>query len=194
MNMDRKEEILNIAIKIIDKDGFSSLSMKKVGELVGISEPAVYRYFKNKEDLINEIFNKIISIHKEIAEKYDNYDDEIAKMEDIILEQLKYYEKNREITALIFSSDAFSYSNKIKEKIIPVLKEREKLMSSLIKKAQNKGYIKKINADHITKMITGALMILIVNWRIENYGFSLTKKGKLLIETIKEIIIEKDKK
>ncbi len=192
MRNERKEEILNIAIKIIDDAGFSALSMKRVGKIAGISEPAVYRYFKSKEILINEIFNKIISIHKQIADKYNDNLNELDKIENILLEQLKYYEKNREITALIFSSDAFSYSKKIKDKISPILKERENLMISLIKEAQKKGIIKKMDPDHLTKMIAGSIMLLIVNWRMENFSFSLVEKGKILIDTIKTIIISKD--
>jgi AcrR family transcriptional regulator len=192
MSNERKDEILNIAIKIIDEAGFSALSMKRVGEIAGISEPAVYRYFKSKENLVNEIFNKIISIHKHISEKYEDCDDDLYKIESILLEHLEYYEKNREITALIFSSDAFSYSNRIKNKISPILKERENLMISLIENAQKKGIIKKINPDHLTKMISGSIMLLIVNWRMENFSFSLVEKGKILIDTIKTIIINKD--
>jgi AcrR family transcriptional regulator len=192
MSNERKDEILNIAIKIIDEAGFSALSMKKVGEIAGISEPAVYRYFKSKENLVNEIFNKIISIHKHISEKYEDCDDDLYKIESILLKHLEYYEKNREITALIFSSDAFSYSNRIKNKISPILKERENLMISLIENAQKKGIIKKINPDHLTKMISGSIMLLIVNWRMENFSFSLVEKGKILIDTIKTIIINKD--
>ncbi len=192
MNTSKKEKILETAIKIIDKEGFSALSMKRVGELVGITEPAVYRYFKSKENLVNEIFTKIISIHKSIAEKYSDTEDELSKIEEILTSQLEYYEKNREITAVIFSLDAFSYSPTIKENITKIMKEREILMVSLIRGAQEKGSIKKINPTHITKMIAGSIMLLVVSWRTENYSFSLLERGKELIESIKSIIKEEE--
>ncbi len=190
MNIRRREEMLNIAIKIIDKDGFSALSMKRVGELTGITEPAVYRYFKSKENLINEIFKKIVSIHEEILNKYKDTKNELLKIEEILLSQLEYYEKNREITSIIFSSDAFSYSPTIKEKATAIMKEREELMTSLIKKAQEKGSVKKIDPSHITKMIGGAIMLLVVNWRTENYSFPLVERGEVLIESIMSVIRE----
>ena len=192
MNTSKKEKILETAIKIIDKEGFSALSMKRVGELVGITEPAVYRYFKSKENLINEIFTKIISIHKSITEKYSETEDELSKIEEILTSQLEYYEKNREITAVIFSLDAFSYSPTIKKNITKIMKEREILMVSLIRRAQEKGIIKKINPTHITKMIAGSIMLLVVSWRTENYSFSLLERGKELIESIKSIIKEEE--
>ncbi len=192
MNVSKKEKILEAAIKIIDEEGFSALSMKRVGELVGITEPAVYRYFKSKENLINEIFTKIISIHKSITEKYSDTEDELLKIEEILTSQLEYYEENREITAIIFSLDAFSYSPTIKENITKIMKEREFLMVSLIKKAQEKGIIKKIHPNHITKMIAGSIMLLVVSWRTENYSFSLLERGKELIESIKSIIKEEE--
>ncbi len=192
MNVSKKEKILETAIKIIDEEGFSALSMKRVGELVGITEPAVYRYFKSKENLINEIFTKIISIHKRITEKYSDTEDELLKIEEILTSQLEYYEKNREITAVIFSLDAFSYSPTIKKNITKIMKEREILMVSLIRRAQEKGIIKKIHPNHITKMIAGSIMLLVVSWRTENYSFSLLERGKELIESIKSIIKEEE--
>ncbi len=190
MNTQRKEEMLDIAIKIIDRDGFSALSMKRVGELTGITEPAVYRYFKSKENLINEIFKKIVSIHEEILNKYKNTKNELLKIEEILLSQLEYYESNREITSIIFSSDAFSYSPTIKEKVTAIMKERERLMTSLIKRAQARGLVKRIDPSHITKMIAGAIMLLVVSWRTENYSFPLVERGKVLIESIMSVIKE----
>ena len=190
MKESKREKIIDVAIRIIDQKGFSALSMKKVGELVGITEPAVYRYFKSKENLINAIFEKIISIHQFIIEKYKKGENELSKIEDILLSQLKYYEQNREITSVIFSLDAFSFSPTIKKNITRIMKERERLMISLIKKAQEKGEIKNIDPSHIAKMVAGAIMLLVVSWRTEDYKFSLVEKGKILIKSIESIIKE----
>jgi AcrR family transcriptional regulator len=37
------------------RDGIGGFSMRKVAEMVGVSAPAIYRHFKNKEELLNEI-------------------------------------------------------------------------------------------------------------------------------------------
>ena len=37
------------------QEGIDGISMRKVADRVGISAPAIYRHFKNKEELLSEI-------------------------------------------------------------------------------------------------------------------------------------------
>lgn len=46
-----KESILNAALDIIVRDGFSRLSMRKLAAKLGITATALYNYFQNKEEL-----------------------------------------------------------------------------------------------------------------------------------------------
>ena len=54
---DRKTQIILAARHLIFSEGASSLTMKRVGEAVAITEPAVYRHFRNREDLLRALIN-----------------------------------------------------------------------------------------------------------------------------------------
>jgi len=58
-----KEEILEAAMKVFSKYGYSGSTTKKIAESAGISEGTIYNYFKNKRDLLLHIiknyFNQI---------------------------------------------------------------------------------------------------------------------------------------
>lgn len=53
----RKTEILLAARNLIFTEGTARMTMRRVGEAVGVTEPAVYRHFKNKEDLLHTLIN-----------------------------------------------------------------------------------------------------------------------------------------
>ena len=53
----RKMQILLAARNLIFAEGTSKLTMRRVGEAVEISEPAVYRHFRNKEELLRSLVN-----------------------------------------------------------------------------------------------------------------------------------------
>jgi AcrR family transcriptional regulator len=53
----RRIQILLAARNLVFSEGTARLTMRRVGEAVDISEPAVYRHFKNKEDLLRELIN-----------------------------------------------------------------------------------------------------------------------------------------
>lgn len=51
----REGEILSAAAKIIAERGFHQTRLEDVGSAVGISGPALYRYFSGKEELLAQI-------------------------------------------------------------------------------------------------------------------------------------------
>ncbi|MDF3281119.1 MULTISPECIES: TetR/AcrR family transcriptional regulator [unclassified Gordonia (in: high G+C Gram-positive bacteria)] len=51
----RRSELLNIAAELIAERGFNSMRLDDLGAAVGISGPAVYRYFNSKDALLAEL-------------------------------------------------------------------------------------------------------------------------------------------
>jgi AcrR family transcriptional regulator len=55
MSSNLREKISAAAQELYLRDGIQGVSMRKVAELVGVSAPAIYRHFENKEALLTEI-------------------------------------------------------------------------------------------------------------------------------------------
>ena len=49
----RQDEILDIALNLLADGGVKNLTMKRIAESIGVSEPAVYRHFKNKTEKVH---------------------------------------------------------------------------------------------------------------------------------------------
>lgn len=50
-----RKRISDAAQELYLREGIEGLSMRKVAEMVGVSAPAIYRHFRNKSELLNEI-------------------------------------------------------------------------------------------------------------------------------------------
>lgn len=50
-----RERISAAAQELYLREGVEGVSMRKIAREVGVSAPAIYRYFRNKEELLNEI-------------------------------------------------------------------------------------------------------------------------------------------
>jgi AcrR family transcriptional regulator len=48
----RREQILAIAIHLFYKQGYQATGMDDIGRIAGMTGPAIYRHFKNKEDIL----------------------------------------------------------------------------------------------------------------------------------------------
>ena len=74
--MNIKENIAKTALKLFLEKGFYNVSMKDIAEEVGISKPAIYHHFKNKEEMIEGVMDIFSKKSKALMKNYyDNTDD-----------------------------------------------------------------------------------------------------------------------
>ena len=52
--MSKKQEIINVCVEMIDKDGFLSLSMKTLADRLGVKPPSLYKHFQGGLEEIKE--------------------------------------------------------------------------------------------------------------------------------------------
>ncbi len=55
--MNTKDQIVQVALKLFLSKGFKETSMNEIAREVGISKPAIYHHFTNKDTLIKAIFD-----------------------------------------------------------------------------------------------------------------------------------------
>lgn len=53
------EAIRAKAIEIIVREGFDGLSMQKLAKAAGVSPATIYIYYRNREDMLNQLFNHV---------------------------------------------------------------------------------------------------------------------------------------
>jgi AcrR family transcriptional regulator len=62
---DRREEILAVAARLFARDGFHGVSIDELGAAVGLTGPALYRYFPGKESILSAM---LIDISQRLLE------------------------------------------------------------------------------------------------------------------------------
>ena len=98
-----KKELLDCALKMCERDGYTKLSIRSLAKESNVSQTAPYRHFKTKEDLYAEVaiegFNKI---HKAIS-KYDSSDSK-RNLIDGAKAYIKFGLKNENTYDLMFGT------------------------------------------------------------------------------------------
>jgi TetR/AcrR family tetracycline transcriptional repressor len=59
-NTPRQEEIVSAALGLLNESGLGSLSLREIAKRLNIRAPALYWYFKNKEDLVDYMAQAIL--------------------------------------------------------------------------------------------------------------------------------------
>lgn len=65
-----KEQIIKTMYSLVAKYGYDKASIGKISKIIGISKPAIYYYFDNKEDIFVEIIRKIYPVQKGSEKQY----------------------------------------------------------------------------------------------------------------------------
>nr|WP_295777104.1 TetR/AcrR family transcriptional regulator [Rhodoferax sp.] len=61
----RAGQILDFAAKLIQEEGFTEVSMERLGREVGVSKALVYNYFPNQNDLLTALLEREINVLNE---------------------------------------------------------------------------------------------------------------------------------
>ena len=186
----RQQEIVDESIKIISQKGVQQLTIKNIAKSMRFSEPAIYRHFKNKMDIMVGIiltFKKNSVVLLQQVEESDA--SALSKIEGIYRNTLQQFTKTPELTAILFSEDTFKNEEILSKVVVSLMNRHYDLVTSIIEEGQERGEINKnASADMLTLMVIGSLRLLVTRWKISKFYFSLVEKGDELMETFKIIL------
>ncbi len=189
----RQIEIIEAATKLIGKGGVQSLTTKTLAAEMGFSEPALYRHFSDK----NEILKSVLMYYREflrqgltgIIQSDSTGKEKIKAMIDF---QFNHFAKSPAVIMVIFSETSFQFNNQLSQAVSGILLQKRKMVSTIIASGQEEGSIRTdISPEQLTTMIMGSMRFTILRWRLSNFDFDLVDEGKELCRTL-DILMEKN--
>lgn len=157
-----KSEIMRAALKEFDLNGFEKASMKNIANNAGVAIGNIYRYFKNKEELFNEI---IEPAHDKISDLvFDRFQDNNLNIKfnpaDIVNSLMKVYlNYSTELMIMMYKSEGTKYQN-TKDEMINLVYKRLELEYMAIFSEQGIESIEKFMYIFATILSEGIFTIL----------------------------------
>ena len=185
---ERQKIIIDEAINIIHDGGYESLSIRELAKRVKISEPAIYRHFLNKEDIVLGILNRISDFDQSLIESIDKKKTAKEKLDEFMCFHFEFLAKNKNMTSVIFSEDIFTQSSILKEKLIKIFSYRKKLIIGILENIKSKGKIRDLDSAELSKIIIGFIRMIVLEWKLSDFNFSLIKKGRSITNTFEKLI------
>ncbi|MFZ1292318.1 MAG: TetR/AcrR family transcriptional regulator [Melioribacteraceae bacterium] len=185
---ERQKTIIDEALNIIHEGGYESLSIRELASRVKISEPAIYRHFLNKEDIVLGILSRISNFDQKLIESVNKKNDPKDKLNEFILFHFNFLDKNKAMTSVIFSEEMFTQSKILKEKLMQIMGLRLKIIVEIINEIKSNQKVKDIDAAELAKIIMGFIRICVLEWKLSNFSFSLKEKGENITKTFEKLI------
>lgn len=187
----RQIEIMDCATTLIAEAGIQNLTTRSLAEKVGISEPGLYRHFKNKTDIIEKILKSFEEETKEsMATIINSRNSAIDKLQFIFLSRCIFFTNNQNFSAIIFSEEIFRDKNELTDKVKSIMHvHRENILNVIINGQKSDEIRNDIKAEHICNLFIGVLRLLVTKWRMSGFSFSLTTEGLDNFESLKKMIV-----
>ena len=190
MLTERQQEIIDKSIDIIANKGIQGLTIKNLSKEIGVSEPAIYRHFESKTDILLAILANFqeMSSFMNTAIKEMN-DTAIGKIEFMFNKIIDIFTQEPSHISVVFSEEIFKNEKILKEKIVEIMNLKEKAVEDIILEGQNKGEIRNdIDNKTLALIVIGALRFRVKQWDLRNKHTNLQKEGQELITGLKNIL------
>lgn len=187
---ERQEQIIDCSIEIIARKGIQGLTIKNISKEIGFSEPAIYRHFKSKTDIILAILNNFKIMADFLAESMENYEDAaIEKVSFMFSKMMEMFSSQPSLVSVIFSEEIFKNEESLKQKIREILNLHQKTVERIIEKGQkDKNVRTDMDKQSLALILMGSLRLLVKRWDLNDHNFSLKEEGEKLIQSLKVIL------
>ncbi len=164
--MHTKENILKTALELFLKKGYEKTSMNEIAGNVGITKPAVYHHFKNKEELAIKVIDyfeqKVTAWNREKTQDLQTFPELLhffissipvfRKIEDVILDKSLSNDISMGFNDLILTLS--KQNETVKNKINAIFHNTQNALKIRIENAQNDNLIRSgIDAGTIAVII-----------------------------------------
>ncbi|MEA2097372.1 MAG: TetR/AcrR family transcriptional regulator [Candidatus Cloacimonadota bacterium] len=192
MFSERQQQIIEAAINLIAEKGIQNLTTKNLAKNIEISEPALYRHFKNKLEILKSVLDHFSVKMKPAIEKLNRSSKALDKIEKFILEHLRIISSNPDFAKVIFSEANFQNEETLILKVNNMMNKSHKILENVVQSGQNIGEIRNdISSLSIVRMIIGSLRLLVTQWSMSGMIFNLELEGKQLSADIEKLIKKK---
>jgi len=186
---DRQTQIIQESILLISKKGIQGLTIKNIANAIGISEPAIYRYFDNKYEIILGIISVLRdNFNEEFDHKTENMD-AVTKIKFVFNNHTSRFTENPALAAIIFSEEIFNNDSSIAKIIRNMMKKNEEKLINVLTYGQSKGDIRTdLDAKQLSLIIIGSFRFLVTKWHLTDYAFDLESEVEELLNSLERII------
>ena len=189
----RQEEIVQVALELINQKGIQGLTIKNLSKKIGISEPAIYRHYDNKIDILIAILNMFKENTENLFMQESRKDkNAIEKIEDVFEQHFSSFAKTPTLVAVLLSDEIFKGEPQLNQKVAEIITKNTKILTEIVQEGQQNSEIRDdVEAGYLTVIIMGSLRLFVKKWQFTGYSFNIKTEGRKLLESIKRLLQNK---
>jgi AcrR family transcriptional regulator len=185
----RQNDIVNAAIDLIGEHGVQNLTIKLLAQQVGVTEPALYRHFKCKQDILIAVLKRFEENTARMFETASKSGKKgFEQIEEVYMHHFTTVTKRPSVAAILFSAESFRDDKHLAAMVLKIMNKTEEAIVTIIESGNEGEFRTDIPEKELALILMGAFRLIVTRWYLSDYGFNLEKEGKKLCNSLKLMV------
>lgn len=149
----KKQQILDAALQLFAKRGYDGTTVPMIAEEAKVGTGTIYRYFENKEVLMNTLFQKCLTAFADELQKDFPYESNVKEQFDHMFDGMGRYASNH-LTDIVFI-DTHVEGYYLDEESALCFNRLMNFLESVIRNGQQSGAIKNLPSCALISLVYG---------------------------------------
>ena len=182
---ERQVQIINAAIKLMGEGGIQLLTTKNLAREVGLSEPALYRHFSNKVDILQQVLSYLrMRIVQRLKSITTSELSPSKKLRELVNKQFAAFTNRPEIVVVLLSEGLYQNNKELSSLVYTIMQESAYYYIRVIREGQDTGDFRKdLPAERLAFLIMGSMRFCVIQWYLSGFSYKLIPKGKEILKT-----------
>jgi len=185
----RQIEILEAAIQLTSEAGIQKLTIRNVANAVGVSEPALYRHFTNKHELLVAILEyleyKIAHNFLGFIQPTGSPSEQFRLFLDNLFTEL---EQNKAFSLLLFAEETFNADPELRPELNALMDKNITTLTEYFSHIMKEGACRKdVPAEQLALMTFGAIRLTVSRWHLKGEQDGLLVHAPVLHKTFVQL-------
>ena len=187
---DRQNEIVAETLKLISQRGIQELTIKRIATAIGVTEPAIYRHFASKSDILQAVVDKIEETRNAVVLGATREQGDVSAIfHAFFIGQARLFEREPTLTVILFSEDIFRSDGILFQRIKTTMDQTIRWIQDHLERGKQSGEFKKsVDSGTTALMLIGGFRLLVSTWRMENFSFPLEDRTRAFVDSAKELL------
>ena len=188
-----KDRIISTAIDIISESGLSNLTTKTISIKANLSEPLLYRFYGDIDELLVDVVNYYFRFDKGIRKTIQGKEGtNIERIKAYVENYAIYYENYYTLATLMLQYEELLHNAATRELIVEGATSRRNYVTELFQAALDTGEIKEgLDPANLADVVHGFIRAAILKRRFGAQRGSLGKEICVFIDDLIRLISKK---
>jgi TetR/AcrR family fatty acid metabolism transcriptional regulator len=165
--------------------GFFQSTIAMVAGEAGVADGTIYLYFKNKDDILVQIFSyKAKQVFDRFKEEVDKAQTAIDKLRNLVFRHLQEFQCNRDM-AVVYQAETHQKNRLVESQIQEMSKMYMDIISEIVEQGQEEGSMRRdLYISLVKRFILGSVDEVINTWLHSEGKYDLVSMADPLVDLV----------